>query len=75
MNLKEYVSNLERGGATRLAQELGLSPSYLSQLASGKAARSAAMCVSIEQATNGAVSRKDLRPNDWASIWPELAAA
>ena len=32
-------------------------------------------CVAIEQATGGKVTRKDLRPHDWASIWPELAAA
>ena len=30
-------------------------------------------CVPIERATNGAVTRKDLRPEDWADIWPELA--
>ncbi len=30
-------------------------------------------CVPIERATNGAVTRKDLRPGDWADIWPELA--
>ncbi len=30
-------------------------------------------CVSIEKATKGAVSRQDLRPDDWARIWPELS--
>ncbi|WP_369818686.1 transcriptional regulator [Acidovorax sp. Leaf160] len=30
-------------------------------------------CVAIEQATGGQVTRQDLRPHDWASIWPELA--
>jgi DNA-binding transcriptional regulator YdaS (Cro superfamily) len=30
-------------------------------------------CVQIERATNGAVMRWDLRPDDWAAIWPELA--
>ena len=28
---------------------------------------------SIEQATFGQVTRRDLRPNDWQRIWPELA--
>lgn len=32
-------------------------------------------CVLIEQISDGAVSRKDLRPDDWSDIWPELAAA
>lgn len=30
-------------------------------------------CVAIEQATKGAVTRQDLRPDDWHLIWPELA--
>jgi len=30
-------------------------------------------CYAIERATSGAVTRKDLRPDDWHEIWPELA--
>lgn len=73
MNLKKYLSTLERGGASRLAEALGVSGSFLSQMASGDAAISPARCVAIEQATAGAVTRKDLRPDDWESIWPELS--
>lgn len=29
--------------------------------------------VQIERATEGAVTRRDLRPDDWQEIWPELA--
>lgn len=29
-------------------------------------------CWPIEKTTKGAVTRKDLRPNDWQAIWPEL---
>lgn len=29
-------------------------------------------CPAIEKATNGAVTRYELRPNDWWEIWPEL---
>lgn len=29
-------------------------------------------CVIIERVTSGLVTRKDLRPNDWQDIWPEL---
>lgn len=29
-------------------------------------------CVGLELATNGLVSRKDTRPDDWHRIWPEL---
>ncbi|MGB7422909.1 MAG: Cro/CI family transcriptional regulator [Comamonas sp.] len=29
-------------------------------------------CVVIERLTQGAVTRRDLRPDDWRDIWPEL---
>jgi DNA-binding transcriptional regulator YdaS (Cro superfamily) len=32
-------------------------------------------CLAIETATVGEVSRKDLRPDDWHKIWPDLAVA
>lgn len=72
MKLKDYIEQLERGGAAKLAKELGVSKSYLSQLASGAAPISPARCVEIEQLTNGVVTRKDMHPDDWQKIWPEL---
>lgn len=75
MNLRAYLASLERGGASRIAELLGISISYLSQLSTGAAAISPARCVAIEFATGGEVTRKDLRPDDWQSIWPELASA
>lgn len=32
----------------------------------------AAHCMSVENATGGKVTRKELRPKDWQAIWPEL---
>lgn len=29
----------------------------------------------IERITNGTISRRDLFPDDWAEIWPELVEA
>lgn len=74
MQLKNYLESLERGGAARLARALGISPSYLSQLASGEAPISPARCVKIEKELDGAVTRQEMRPADWQDIWPELAA-
>ena len=69
MNLKTYLSTLERGGMTGLAKDLGISPSYLSQLASGAAPISHSRCIDIEKASNGAVRCEDLRPDfDWAYL-------
>jgi len=32
-------------------------------------------CVLVERATDGEVTRRDLRPDDWWLIWPELVTA
>lgn len=71
MDLKTYI-NSERGTATKLAAAIGVSLSYLSQMSDGTSAISPKRCVAIEEATEGCVSRKDLRPDDWSDIWPEL---
>ncbi len=73
MNLKTYLSSLEPGGHSRIAGILGVSKSFLSQMAAGSANISPARCVAIERATNGVVTRRELRPDDWAAIWPELS--
>ena len=72
MTLKEYLT-ARNGTASWLAKKLGVSMSYLSQMASGKANIAPKRAVEIEQATDGIVSRKDMFPDDWHEIWPELA--
>jgi DNA-binding transcriptional regulator YdaS (Cro superfamily) len=71
MDLKTYIQ-ADRGRASRLAEQLGISRSYLSQMASGTAPISPERCVDIERETNREVTRQDLRPDDWRRIWPEL---
>jgi len=75
MKLKDYLAQQERGGASKLAADLAVSLSYLSQMASGKAPISPERIVQIEQMTFGAVTRKDEFPENWMRIWPELDAA
>ncbi len=70
MNLIDYIS-ASRGRATELAKRLNVSAAYISQIASGYRKASPVMAVQIEEATNGDVSRKDSRPDDWNAIWPE----
>jgi DNA-binding transcriptional regulator YdaS (Cro superfamily) len=72
MDLKTYIST-ERGRASSLAAALGVSLSYLSQMASGKSPISPERCVEIWTASGGEVTRQELRPSDWKRIWPELA--
>lgn len=73
MDLKTFINTSPRGTAASLAKAIGVSPSYLSQMASGQSPISPERCVAIERWTEGVVSRRDLRPDDWARIWPELA--
>ena len=72
MELKAYLAMAPRGTASKLAASLGISPSYLSQLSGGSSPISPGRCVAIERETRGAVTRKDMRPEDWDLIWPEL---
>ncbi len=74
MDLRTYLDTLPRGGVTELATKLGISSVYLQQLAARRDGRepSPELCVSIERATGAAVTRRDLRPDDWDRIWPEL---
>lgn len=61
------------GGLAKLAAAIG----QTAQTVSNWRARGVPVvhCAAIEQATAGRVTRRDLRPDDWQRIWPELAAA
>lgn len=56
-------------------ERTGTSRGYLKQIAYGNKQASAALAVSLERESLGAMSRKSLRPTDWNLIWPELSAA
>lgn len=71
MHLSEYLEKQERGYAKQLAKNMGISKTYLSQMAAGKVAVSPARCIEIENATGRMVTRADMRPDDWQKIWPE----
>lgn len=70
MKLRTYLDQ-KRGRASALALALGITPVLISQWA-GDRPVPVERCAAIEQATNGAVTRRDLRQNDWWLIWPEL---
>ncbi|EPM0510238.1 TPA: helix-turn-helix domain-containing protein [Pseudomonas putida] len=53
----------------------GTTRGYLRQIGYGNKISSAEIATSIELATGGAVTRRELRPDDWSRIWPELTAA
>jgi DNA-binding transcriptional regulator YdaS (Cro superfamily) len=59
------------GSQARLARILQVSPTVVNQWVRGVRPVPAPYCPQIEIETG--VSRKELRPNDWQLIWPELA--
>jgi DNA-binding transcriptional regulator YdaS (Cro superfamily) len=61
------------GGAAKLAGLIGVSAQAIGHWK--ERGVPIERCVAIEQATGGVVTRRELRPNDWQSIWPELMPA
>lgn len=64
----------DAGGLSALAGLLGISPATVAQWRNGSRPVPVILCVDIERVTNGAVTRQQLRPDDWIRIWPELSA-
>jgi DNA-binding transcriptional regulator YdaS (Cro superfamily) len=62
----------KKGSQKKMAEFLEVSAAYVNQLCKTGAAVPASYCSAIEVETG--ISRRELRPNDWMAIWPELAA-
>lgn len=61
------------GGQAALAAAIGVKQQHVwNWLNRGDGTVPTDHCAAIEQATNSAVMRWDLRPSDWWRIWPEL---
>lgn len=76
MDLRSYLDTLPHGGISDFAAVCGISEVYLHQLAVGQGGRRAApkLAAKIEKLSGGSVTRKELRPEDYAEVWPDLAA-
>jgi DNA-binding transcriptional regulator YdaS (Cro superfamily) len=72
MELRNFLAAAPRGAGIALARAMGVNPVMVSQWANGAKQVPLERCVDMERATNGAVGRRDLRPNDWQRFWPEL---
>ena len=76
MELATYFAET-RGAQAELARALGVPQSLPSAWAASDPEKRRPVpvqhCLAIEHATAGAVTRRDLRPDDWMLIWPELA--
>ena len=72
MKLKDYLS---KTGKTQsdMAASINANQGFFNQWVHGVRPVPVHYAVAIEKKTDGAVSRRDLRP-DWAAIWPDLTA-
>lgn len=68
-----YLNSLPSDAREKLATDCKTSVGYLRKACSAGQKFGAELCVAIEQSTAGAVTRQELRPDDWHLIWPELA--
>jgi DNA-binding transcriptional regulator YdaS (Cro superfamily) len=75
MKLNEYLSSPGAITVAQLAERIGVkSDAQVRQWQHGYSGRqpSPEYALAIERATSGAVTRQDLRPDDYWLIWPDL---
>lgn len=65
MKLSNYLSSMPRGGKSAFAKRIGISNSFLWQIASGKSQIPPEVAKKIEQQTKGIVKKSELRPDLW----------
>jgi len=63
MTLTEYFSTEPRGGKSEMAEYLRITPTWLGLIMRGARKASPELCVRIERATGGLVTREELRPD------------
>jgi DNA-binding transcriptional regulator YdaS (Cro superfamily) len=72
MNLSQYLSE-ERGRLTKLAKAIGAHPPDVYKWSTGERPIPIRFGASIELKTGGMVTRREMFPEVWQTIWPELA--
>ena len=72
MQFREYLT--PHGSVSKLARALNKSPAEISMYKSGRRPIPIELGAAIENATGGAVTRQEMFPDTWQSIWPELCA-
>jgi len=72
MELKKYLTGLTTHERQKFAVSVGTTYGHLANVANGYKPLNEKVCVAVEQRTGNIVTRKDLRPDDWHLIWPEL---
>lgn len=63
MKLKEWLEGKPRGTRAQLARSLGVSSTWVCQIAAERKLPSLEVAIAIERLTNGQVARSTLRPD------------
>jgi len=71
--LKTYLNSLTPDEQDAFAIKCGTSIGYMRKAITKNTKLGPILSVKIEQNSNGVVTRKDLHPDDWGQIWPELS--
>jgi DNA-binding transcriptional regulator YdaS (Cro superfamily) len=71
MQLHEYLA--QDGAQAKMAADLAISTAQVWQWKDGRRPVPYEYGAAIEKSTDGKVTRKDLFPDAWGRIWPELA--
>lgn len=73
MHLRNYIQSLNRDERSEFAARCGTTVGHLNNVSYGYKPCSEKLASLIERESGSAVRRQDMRPDDWAVIWPELA--
>lgn len=73
--LKLFLNSLSVEEQKAFASRCNTSIGYLRKAITNHQKLGPVLCVKIETETRGSVTRKDLHPDEWRDIWPELLAA
>lgn len=68
MTLQEYFATLPKGSQVAFAKRLGISKTWMTLITNGHEVPSPALATLIQQMTNGAVTREELRPDIYGVI-------
>lgn len=71
MNIATYLQ-LPGINKSAFARDVGVSYDMVYQWEKGIRPVAIQHCAAVERASDGKVTRQELRPADWKQIWPEL---
>lgn len=72
MDLKTYLASLDQNTREPFALKCDTTLGHMRNVSYGQKTCSPELAVCVERESAGAVTRRDLRPDDWHRIWPEL---